>query len=316
MEISVVVSTLGRSQELTRLFDSLEKQSVKNIEVIVVDQNLDECVEVAVCQRSWNFPLIHLRAPEQRGANRGRNAGWRKASGRYVVFADDDCWYPPLLFERVEQLFRSGEADIISGRAADKSGRSINGRFKTASQNIERSNVWMTSIEWMIFFRREVIERIGGFDEAIGVGASSPWQAAEGQDIVLRALNAGYRGYFDPSLYGHHPKIRCEIRNEVMRRKTRGYARGMGFILRRHGYGLMSLISWVGRPVIAAIYWGLSGRPPVAVYYREVAFGRLEGWLRTTSIKQFLLGGRRRADQRATNSSYLERNERQNKEVR
>jgi glycosyltransferase involved in cell wall biosynthesis len=224
-----------------------------------------------------------LRTPGETGLSRGRNIGWRHASGKYIIFADDDCWYPPTLFERVAQLFQSSNASFISGRAANEAGRSINGRFKSAPQVIGRSNVWTTSIEWMVFFRREVLEKVGGFDETIGLGASTPWQAAEGQDIVLRALSEGFSGYFDPSLIGHHPEIRNVIDNEAMRCKARAYARGMGFVLRRHGYGIGSLVSWVGRPFIAAMIYGLLGKQASAYYYRETAIGRVEGWLNFAS---------------------------------
>jgi len=42
----------------------------------------------------------------------------------------------------------------------------------------------------------------------IGVGASTPWQSCEGQDIMLRALANRLKGYYDPSIYGYHANIR------------------------------------------------------------------------------------------------------------
>ena len=62
----------------------------------------------------------------------------------------------------------------------------------------------MAQSEPATFCRRELFERLGGFDEGIGVGSSSPWQAAEGPDLVLTALEHGSVCYYDPSLYGFH----------------------------------------------------------------------------------------------------------------
>ena len=42
VHFSLVVATLGRTQELVRLFESLSQQTRRDFEVIVVDQNADE----------------------------------------------------------------------------------------------------------------------------------------------------------------------------------------------------------------------------------------------------------------------------------
>jgi hypothetical protein len=213
------------------------------------------------------------------GLSRGRNRGWQESRSHYVVFADDDCSYPVGLFERVAQVFDETGADIVCGRATDELGRSINGRYETTRQWIGRNNVWTTSIEWMVFFRRDILEALNGYDESIGVGAETPWQAAEGQDILLRALDKGYRCFFDPNICGHHPELDIAHPNQTIRRKALGYARGMGFVLRKHRFGVTSLARWVGRPVGAALLYTLKRQPQRALYYVSVARGRLEGFL-------------------------------------
>jgi GT2 family glycosyltransferase len=275
----VVVATLARDRELLRLLDSLERQTEGRIEAVIVDQNGDDRVSDILSQRRWRLPVVHIRTPVERGLSRGRNVGWRRTRGLFVAFADDDCWYPPTLFEAVEAAFRKTEAAVIGGRAADERGQNINGRFETKPQPMNRENVWTTSIEWMLFFRRDVLQAVGGFDESIGVGAHSPWQAAEGQDIVLRALSAGFSCAYDPSLQGHHPEIEIVNPNAAMLSKARGYARGMGFVLRRHGYGAGSMMTWLGRPLAAALIYALKGEHMRVLYYLNVAKGRFEGWM-------------------------------------
>jgi glycosyltransferase involved in cell wall biosynthesis len=275
---SVVVPSLGRELELIRLLDSLARQTLGRIEVIIVDQNDSERLFALIGGLERRFPLVHIHTPGQRGASRARNVGWRRARGKYVAFADDDCWYPPTLFERVEASFRKTRADIVAGRATDETGRTINGRFETIGQAIDKHNVWTTSIEWMLFFRRDVLEALDGFDNAIGVGACTPWQSAEGQDIVLRALDGGFKCHFDPLLCGHHPELNIVNPDPAMLQKARAYGRGMGFVLRRHGYGPASMIAWIGRPSVAALLYALRGELSRARYYRNVMLGRLEGW--------------------------------------
>lgn len=275
---SLVVSTLGRGDGLPRLLDSLEQQTLRSFEVIVVDQNDDERLAEVLTARQWGFPVVHVRTPGQRGVCRGRNVGWRRSLGRLVAFPDDDCWYPPWLLAKVANCFETMQVDIVTGRAADESGRSINGRFETVAQSTSRANVWTTSIEWMNFLRRDLLEAVGGYDETMGPGSGMPWQSTEGQDFLLRALSAGFTGYFDPAIYGFHPELDILTPDAAMLAKARAYGRGMGYTLGRHGYGLASLAYWLARPLGGVLLHSLRGQWARGRYYGNVARGRWEGW--------------------------------------
>jgi glycosyltransferase involved in cell wall biosynthesis len=274
---SVVVSTIGRTEPLVQLFDSLAEQLLGDLEVIVVDQNKDERLNDLMA-RERRFPLTHVRAPDAPGACRGRNSGWRIAKGRIVVFADDDCWYPPWLFEKVHALMRDLKADILTGRSADVSGRTINARFETTAQRIDRDNAWTTAIEWMMFVRRSIIDEIGGFDEQIGPGAGTPWGAGEAQDLLLRALAKGMHCHFDPDIYGFHAEFDLNQLTPSMIERAMGYARGMGYVIKRHGYGQATLAYWLARPAVAVVLYALRGDKLRSQYYANVVRGRLAGW--------------------------------------
>ncbi|WP_375206959.1 glycosyltransferase family 2 protein [Hyphococcus sp.] len=278
MKLSLVISTLGRTSDLNKLFESLTAQTFHDFEVIIVDQN-DEDFLAAFVQSDWGFPLKRIHTPGQRGASRGRNVGWREARGDFVLFPDDDCWYPADFLSKAVKLLEDLDADILCGRAANMSGESINGRFEKTPQPVSRKNVFTTQIEWMIFFRREVLQKIEGFDEDIGVGASTPFQACEGQDIVLRALSCGAKAFYDPDLFGHHEdisKVRPDRANII---KARGYARGLGRVLRLHEYSAASLFWWLMRPLAKIPLNVLRGRFKKTSELGAIFFGRAEGYL-------------------------------------
>jgi glycosyltransferase involved in cell wall biosynthesis len=277
-DVACVVATRGRTQELEALLESLKNQDLKNFEVIIVDQNDDD--RLAVIFERWRsaLNLRRLWKPAERGASRARNVGWLETQCPVVLFPDDDCWYPPSFLSSVLSLLESTKADIVCGRAADAAGRDINGRFEATPRWVSRKNVWTTQIEWMIAFRLTALQKVGGFDPAIGVGASTPWQACEGQDVVLRALAQGLGCYYDNSLYGHHAELDIYSPDENMCRKGRMYGRGLGHALRIHRYGYGSLLNWLLRPVIKAALALLAGKVDQSRYYREVALGRWEGW--------------------------------------
>jgi glycosyltransferase involved in cell wall biosynthesis len=278
MCVALVVATLGRTYQLEKLFESLREQEFKNFEIILVDQNDDDRLKV-ICER-WasTLKLRRLWTPTERGLSRGRNVGWAETQCSFVLFPDDDCWYPPSFLSLAVKQFRETGADILTGRAANESGRDINGRFEQVAQWVTPKNVWTTQIEWVAFFKRSALEAVGGFDADIGVGASTPWQACEGQDIVLRALAKGLSCRYDPSLYGHHAELDIYKPDQGMCRKGRMYGRGLGHVLRVHNYKAWSALNWVLRPTVKACLFLLRGKFDRFRYYRNVAIGRLEGW--------------------------------------
>ncbi len=276
--VTLVVATRGRTFQLEQLFESLVTQEFKDFEVLIVDQNDDDRLE-PVCER-WrsSLRLRRIYTPTERGLSRGRNAGWVQARGSFVLFPDDDCWYPSgFLSHAIKQLRLTG-AEILTGRAVDESGRDINGRFEKTPQWINSNTVWTTQIEWVMFFRRSALDAVGGYDVDIGVGASTPWQACEGQDVMLRALAKGLPCYYDPSLYGHHAPMDFKGFDEEMCRKGRMYARGLGHVLRIHKFRAWSAMNWILRPTVKACFFLVRAKLSRFRYYRGVAIGRWEGW--------------------------------------
>jgi glycosyltransferase involved in cell wall biosynthesis len=279
--LSLVMATLGRTDQIARLFDSLARQTVADFEVIVVDQNDDDRL-VPILEGDWPFPVQRLHTPGERGASRARNRGWRISQGDILLFPDDDCWYPVDFLERALAVMRQQGCDLLSGRPADETGRTINGRFETTALPIDRVTAWTTAIEWIVFFRRTVLEAVDGFDDDIGIGAATPWQSSEIQDIIVRAIAAGFSCWYDPAIVGHHEEIVLGRPDARVLRKARGYARGMGFVLRLHGYSIPMQGNWVARPLAGSMVSLARGRWRMAAYYGQVALGRVEGALQRT----------------------------------
>ena len=275
--LSLVVATRGRATPFETLFASLQTQTFRDFEVIVVDQNADARAGEPE-REGWSFPILHCRTPDASGASRARNHGFARARGGVVLFPDDDCWYGPDFLAHALARMRALGADVLAGRAADAAGRDINGRFESKVTTITRANVFTTGIEWAVFFKREVLAATGGYDPDIGVGAATPWQSCEAQDIMLRALGHGFACVFDPGVHGHHAEL--DARSPAMLRKGRAYARGLGYVLRLHGYPASALARWVLRPTVRAGLSLLKGDVRLFGYYRNVALGRLEGWRR------------------------------------
>jgi glycosyltransferase involved in cell wall biosynthesis len=189
MRFSLIVATLGRVEELRRLFVSLSEQTYRNFEIILVDQNTDDRLLPLVSDYSRCFCLEHIHSAK--GLSKARNVGMKYVSGDVIAFPDDDCWYDSDLLQRLAAMFpvNSGWAGI-TGRAVDQNGDPTSGRWDRRTGVITPGNVWRRAISFSIFLRTSVAV-MHHFDETLGVGAETPWGAGEETDFLLRVIEAG-----------------------------------------------------------------------------------------------------------------------------
>lgn len=279
---SLIVATLGRLAPLDRLLASLAAQQFRDFEVIVVDQNRE--LDLGPTLSRWCGPLAlrHIRAPQLRGVSAARNLGWRAALGRALIFPDDDCWYPRDYLRRVDWMLAVTSAAVLTGRAADSAGRTINGRFGERFADIRRGNVFTSQIEWNMAVSARLMRRLGGYDEGISLGGDTPWQGGEGYDLVLRAIAAGGRCVYHPDLVGHHDELPVAFPDAAMAAKGRAYGRGLGFVLRKHGFGVAAIGWWLMRSAANLVISAATLRPLRVRYFAFQLLGRAEGWLGMT----------------------------------
>lgn len=271
-KISLILCTIERTTELERFLQSLVRQSYPNFELIIVDQNKDERLVPLTRRFQKHFPILHLRS--DKGLSRARNVGLKHASGDIIAFPDDDCLYPPNLLERVARWFNEHpEWHGLTGRSVTEEGLPSNGRWDKEPGEVDRYNAWRRGTSFTLFFRREVVARVGPFDEDLGVGAGTPWGSAEEIDYLLRALKAGFRIFYDPNLWVIHPN------KEPTPTTAYRYALGLGRVLRKHGYPFWFVAYYWLRPLGGVLLSLLMGKVDKARYYWAVLGGRLLGWL-------------------------------------
>jgi GT2 family glycosyltransferase len=234
----LVVATVGRVQELEQFLDSLEAQEYPRVRVLVVDQNEDARLEPILSKRG--VETLHLRS--EPGLSRARNAALEHVTADVIAFPDDDCVYPPGLLGRVAERFSSDSGlDGLTGKAEDESGRSADS-WKAAPARLTDENLWNRAISFTIFLRRTIVERVGAFDERLGLGSKEPWSSAEEIDYLIRAVRCGARIEYDPTFV-----VRHEVRVDDARIGLRDGA-SVGYLLRKHSYPLRLVVRMLMRP--------------------------------------------------------------------
>ncbi|MFL5950817.1 MAG: glycosyltransferase family 2 protein [Gaiellaceae bacterium] len=250
MTFDLVVATVDRVDELDRLLRSLERQTHADFRVLVADQNEDRRV-ADVLARHPSLRTERVAAP--RGLSRARNAALPYLQADAVAFPDDDCVYPDDLLERVAA--RLEELDGVTGREE---------WWTATAATITRDNLWNRAISFTIFLRRDVVERVGPFDERLGLPASS----GEEIDYLIRALDGGARIDYDPSLVVGHPRKPVDLASVGARDGA-----SIGYILRKHDYRARVVARMLVRPAVGALV-----HPRRAGFHLGTLRGRVRGY--------------------------------------
>lgn len=261
--VSLVVSTIGRPEQLQRLMDSLTRLADPAlVEFILVDQTEDRASTHYVEAGNWPFPARTTTSP--RGLSLGRNTGLELATAPIVAFPDDDCWYEhDVVSQVVWFLDRHSDLAGVSGIQLTMDGRDSMLRWAPEPTWITRKNFYRTAISSTLFLRTHIVRELGGFDETLGAGSTEGYLSGEESDLVLRVLAAGYRLRYEPRLVVRQDEPRDDLPDNYTD-KMAGYGRGFGRLFADHRLSPALFAGLLGRKVAAASVHRLRGQAELA----------------------------------------------------
>ncbi len=205
--LSLIVCTRDRSGRLDAFFEALGRMRARTAwELVIVDNGSidDTPVRLATLAGSLEAPVTIVREPRP-GLGRARNAGVTAARGALLAFTDDDCYPAVDYIDSVADAFADREQGFLAGRILlyDAQDHPITIRVDSTPIPIPPRSVVPTGLVQgaNMAFRREVLERIGGFDDALGPG--TPF-CNDDVDAAARASAAGFAGSFVPEPVVHH----------------------------------------------------------------------------------------------------------------
>lgn len=275
MKFSLVLATINRASELERFLASLNAQTYRDFELIIVDQNSDNRLLSILQNYETLFPIKHLHS--EKGLSRARNVGLEHISGDVICFPDDDCWYPAHLFEQLAALFQDNPSyDGVTGICIDELERPSVTNWDSSSGTVTKFNVWRRCTSITIFIKTECLGEASRFDESLGVGAGTPWSAAEDDDFLLSAIEQGLNIYYTPKIQVGHPAVIHQYNADAA--KIYSYGGGMGRVLRKHKYPLWFVAYSLLRPFGGMLISILAGNFSKANHHKAALIGRFKGW--------------------------------------
>jgi glycosyltransferase involved in cell wall biosynthesis len=171
-DVSVVICTRDRPEPLRRALVSLAEQTIERsrFEVIVVDNGGG----VEDLARSAGADIV-LREQEP-GASRARNTGWRAASAELIAFLDDDAVAASDWLEQALRVYAERDRTVVAmgGPALPLWETPPPAWFPEGAEDRwfgdeERNLEPGESLSALnVFFSRELLERLGGFDVRLG----------------------------------------------------------------------------------------------------------------------------------------------------
>lgn len=115
-KVSVVTPFFNRRSWLPSCLDMLERQTLQEFEVIIVDDGSTDSLGEAIAQSQTSFVLRYIRLAKNCGASTARNVGIDAARGRYIALLDsDDAWHPNKLTRQLEQFEAAPDRDCLVG---------------------------------------------------------------------------------------------------------------------------------------------------------------------------------------------------------
>ena len=181
--LSIIIPTLNEEKCLSILLSEIKKQNFNDYEIIVADAgSVDKTVEIA---KFFGCKITKGGLPAK-----GRNEGAKIARGELLLFMDaDNIYLPEKFLENLISEFKKRNLGVASfpiypnGNGFDKLAYGIYNLLVKLTQK------FLPHATNALLVKREINEKIGGFDEEIKIG--------EDHDYARRAAKYGKFGFIE-----------------------------------------------------------------------------------------------------------------------
>lgn len=211
--ISIIIATKDRSAELKALLNSIRQVRGLDkfqLEIIVGDNNSTDGTWDTLVSESKQFPALHPLKVKTPGKSSVLNQAIRVAQGEVMAFLDDDVVVDVGWLEAIENFFKTGNYPVGQGairiQVTDGEGsetRRLLQRYRTIPNlefGLDVQEVHsLNGANFAVL--RTGLDKVGGFNERLGPGASG---TSEDVDFARRLLREGFRlGYMREAIVYH-----------------------------------------------------------------------------------------------------------------
>ena len=224
MRYSIIIPVYNRPDEVDELLNSLTQQTMRNFEVIVVEDGSSVTCEHVVKRYEQQLNIRYFNKPNS-GPGQTRNYGAERSSGEYLLILDSDCILPPGYLAAIEEELKRQPADAFGGpdRAHDSftsTQKAINYAMTSffTTGGIRGGKKKMDKFYPRSFnmgLKADVYRALGGF---------SKMRFGEDIDLSIRIFKGGYSCRLFPEAWVWH-KRRTDLKKFFKQVYNSGIAR-------------------------------------------------------------------------------------------
>jgi glycosyltransferase involved in cell wall biosynthesis len=165
--VSVIIPVYNTENYLPRALDSLIRQTLGDLEIVVVnDGSLGNCKQI-VEDYQKKLCINYVNLPENKGRMIARIEGMKEAQGEYIGFVDADDFVEPGMYEKMYHAAKQNNADIVHCLANQVSAGNKIHKWKEGApqhQALEGQDIFGKFLDheivwslWDKLFRREIV---------------------------------------------------------------------------------------------------------------------------------------------------------------
>ena len=188
--VSILITAYNTEPYIKEAIDSALAQTYKNIEVLVlVDSSTDRTLEIA---QSYTDPRVRVFKADYRSILLARNQLLAEAKGEYFAYLDsDDVYLPDKIVEELTFLQEHTDCALVYCNLLYFFDGQPDVYYHHHYKFYSDGDVFQALLDRMfitntaILFRRSVYDKLGGYNESLGI--------VEDWEYFLRMTYAGYR---------------------------------------------------------------------------------------------------------------------------
>jgi glycosyltransferase involved in cell wall biosynthesis len=211
--VSIVIPVYNEEEYLRDCLESIKKQELQPLEVLVIDNNsTDKSVQIA---KEYSF--VKVFHEKKQGVVYARNCGFNKAQGKIIGRIDADTRIDPKWVLVLEKIFKNNKIGAVSG--------------SVYYYDVLNSDL---SYKFDLYFRKDLTKRLGG--EAFLLGANMAITSELWNEIKSKTCNMkGVHEDLDLAIHANDSSKKVVFAEELR----------AGISLRRYVVGFRSFIKYI-----------------------------------------------------------------------
>lgn len=158
-KVSVIIPVFNVEKYLTKCLDSVVNQTLKDIEIIIVNDGSTDSSKNIIDSYLKKYKNIKYLEKENGGLSSARNYGIPYATGDYIAFLDSDDYIELSMYEEMYKKAQQENSDMVEcdfiWEYPNKKREDIGALYNGKKEAIEKARV----VAWNKLIKREVIEK-------------------------------------------------------------------------------------------------------------------------------------------------------------